>query len=36
MIRGEKNNAYGGQTLRIDYCGWDNYREAVSYNSSTE
>ena len=31
MIRGKRNDAYGRQTLRVDCCGWDSYREAVSY-----
>jgi hypothetical protein len=32
MIRGKRNDAYGGKTLRVDCCGWKSYREAVSYN----
>ena len=31
MIRGKRNDAYGRQTLRVDCCGWESYREAVSY-----
>jgi hypothetical protein len=31
MIRGKRNDAYGGKTLRVDCCGWKSYREAVSY-----
>jgi hypothetical protein len=31
MIRGKRNDAYGRQTLRVDCCGWEIYREAVSY-----
>jgi hypothetical protein len=35
MIRGKRNDAYGGKTLRVDCCGWKSYREAVSYIIST-
>ena len=31
MIRGKRNDAYGRQTLRVKCCGWESYREAVSY-----
>jgi len=31
MIRVKRNDAYGRQTLRVDCCGWESYREAVSY-----
>jgi len=31
MIRGKRNDAYGGKTLRGDCCGGKSYREAVSY-----
>jgi hypothetical protein len=31
MIRGKRSDAYGRQTLRVDCCGWESYREAVSY-----
>jgi hypothetical protein len=31
MIRGKRNDEYGRQTLRVDCCGWESYREAVSY-----
>ena len=31
MIRGKRNDAYGRQTLRVDCCGCESYREAVSY-----
>jgi len=34
MIRGKRNDAYGRQTLRVDCCGWESYREAVSYTDS--
>ena len=34
MIRGKRNDAYGRQTLRVDCCGWESYREAVSYIDS--
>jgi hypothetical protein len=30
MIK-KKNDAYDRQTLRVDCCGWESYREAVSY-----
>jgi len=31
MIRGKRNDTYYRQALRVDCCGWDSYREAVSY-----
>jgi len=34
MIREKRNDAYGRQPLGVGCCGWNSYREAVSYIDS--